>query len=903
MIQNYSKSVFLFLINILLVSNSFSQSNSSYDFEKGDQVNVALDELGDVKAWGIEFFVAFHGDTWKTTDQVFFERYLSDGERDIWLVSSMDSESNSLVLEFYLNSFTTEEEPLTLLIPDQDVLIGPDFNFILINYDGERLKLTFIGDNSKQFHSQLNIENALFPGNGYNFEFGGGGLETAYTMDEVHIMTDIQEYPDGFEAPREKYDSFDETILLWHFNEIGGSIIFDSSTLGNDGNIEGSGVWESLDAFDSSNSGTDPEPDPGSNSTNTIEVEVHLNESLGNGNVVLQLWLPDSDAAVVGLTRGEGTPSPNQGWRFQLTHPEIIANDGPYYLEVYFDLNNNSFHDNEEPFDSMGGIYTNDQAYEYVFLDLISGDEPEESSVQIVYIDPPIDIYEGNDAEIRVGIATEDEIVNVKFDYFIGGFNDLHTIQLGGIDDGALGGGDWTGIIPNDDVTLNGIIGRIIVEDILGYITESDQINIDVSYEEFLVTNTGSKSYKMISVPGYLERGNSLFDELGEENPEKWRTFHWKNGSYVESFSADIEPGKAYWIITAEPIDLIAGEGTSISLEDTFSISLNEGWNQIGNPFNFNPVFSYDDTQIQESIYRYNGSGYSISSNFEPGEGYWMYANEDTELALYFDKKLNRKILKKPFDWEGSISARINNYEDSNNKFGVISSASNEWDYLDRNEPPVIGQYILLAFDNSGWDERPGHYSVDIKESNLKGYKWPFFVESNESGSVSLDFEWTENLPFDWEIILIDKLIGKSTNLKENKSYDFISSSEKISRDFVFVTGPKDFSDRILSAYELLPDKFELEQNFPNPFNAITRVKFSLPSESMVAIEIYDLLGKKINTLSANKYYNAGNHMLVWNGKNNFGDIMSTGVYFLRIEAISKDEKTFNASRKMIMLK
>ena len=194
-------------------------------------------ELGDAEAWSIEFFVAFHGDTWRNADQIFFERYLSDGDRDIWLESSMDTESNSLVFEFYLDSFTPEDEPLALSIPEQDVLLGPAFNYVLVNYDGEELNLNFVGNNSKHFHSHLNIENALFPGNGYNFEFGGGGIESAYTMDEVHIMTDILEYPNGFEVPNVKHDPYDETILLWHFNEIGGSIIFDSSDFGNDGTI------------------------------------------------------------------------------------------------------------------------------------------------------------------------------------------------------------------------------------------------------------------------------------------------------------------------------------------------------------------------------------------------------------------------------------------------------------------------------------------------------------------------------------------------------------------------------------------------------------------------------------------------------------------------------------------
>ena len=158
-------------------------------------------------------------------------------------------------------------------------------------------------------------------------------------------------------------------------------------------------------------------------------------------------------------------------------------------------------------------------------------------------------------------------------------------------------------------------------------------------------------------------------------------------------------------------------------------------------------------------------------------------------------------------------------------------------------------------------------------------------------------------MPSDWDLILVDKSIGKMKNLKNSNSYDFICACENIDRQFVLIAGPKEFTERTINSYELLPKEFELSQNFPNPFNAITTVKFSLPSESMVSLEIYDLLGKKITTLSNDIIYSAGNHSLVWNGKNELGDILSTGVYFLRIEAISNSEKTYSASRKMIMLK
>ena len=76
MIKNFLKLVHIFSFTFFIAFNNslFSQiGNNSYDFEQGDEVNVALGELGDAEAWSIEFFIAFHGDTWRNADQIFSE--------------------------------------------------------------------------------------------------------------------------------------------------------------------------------------------------------------------------------------------------------------------------------------------------------------------------------------------------------------------------------------------------------------------------------------------------------------------------------------------------------------------------------------------------------------------------------------------------------------------------------------------------------------------------------------------------------------------------------------------------------------------------------------------------------------------------------------------------------------
>jgi len=374
----------------------------------------------------------------------------------------------------------------------------------------------------------------------------------------------------------------------------------------------------------------------------------------------------------------------------------------------------------------------------------------------------------------------------------------------------------------------------------------------------------------------------------------------------METGVARLNPGEAYWIITLDSWTLTGGSGESIDLEDPVSISLQSGWNQVGSPFNFTPnLYESEEGTVEPSFYRYTGSGYSTTTTMSPGEGYWVYAYSSTSLKVGFDsgQPLARESVSDQFDWRGNITARINGLDDSENVFGVMASAAEAWDAADRHEPPVIGDYISVSFDNRHWDERGGFYSTDVQSASADGHKWPFVVKTNQKGVVSLDFEWTQSLPSDWEIVLIDPATGTVKDLQTDPTYEIACACDDSGRDFVIVTGSPSFTRVAVEAYDVVPAEYQLAQNFPNPFNAVTTLRFSLPEESAVSIIIYDLLGQKIATLADRAYYSAGNHTLIWDGTDELGKMMSTGVYFYRMEALSGGKALFQDARKLIMLK
>ena len=101
-------------------------------------------------------------------------------------------------------------------------------------------------------------------------------------------------------------------------------------------------------------------------------------------------------------------------------------------------------------------------------------------------------------------------------------------------------------------------------------------------------------------------------------------------------------------------------------------------------------------------------------------------------------------------------------------------------------------------------------------------------------------------------------------------------------------------------AYEYepnLPDNFSLSQNYPNPFNPSTTIEFQLPQREYVTLSIYNTLGQKIRTL-INKELSAGSYKIEWDGKNEGGKSVSSGVYLYKLESAET-----SVSKKMMLLK
>jgi flagellar hook assembly protein FlgD len=94
-----------------------------------------------------------------------------------------------------------------------------------------------------------------------------------------------------------------------------------------------------------------------------------------------------------------------------------------------------------------------------------------------------------------------------------------------------------------------------------------------------------------------------------------------------------------------------------------------------------------------------------------------------------------------------------------------------------------------------------------------------------------------------------------------------------------------------------------LSGNYPNPFNPSTNIYYSLPYNSIVTIQIFDITGKLVKSFKQSNE-SAGHHSIVWNGKNSNNLDVASGVYMIRFFALSlENNEVFTKSGKMLLTK
>jgi len=425
--------------------------------------------------------------------------------------------------------------------------------------------------------------------------------------------------------------------------------------------------------------------------------------------------------------------------------------------------------------------------------------------------------------------------------------------------------------------------------------------------------------YNILSIPLNLTDSGirQVLDELGAYDKKKWRMFATLNNEYAEyseseSAFTDFEPGRGYWLIIGSPDesdDIFPGEGTTVEVTESqpFEITLTPGWNQIGNPYNFN--ISWDDV-IDEDINPGSSTEledlrtfkFTLNNNADVIErfsgGIVMAHSEITLKIPVLKNPVAQRLSNKPISgiegirnplhyatWRVDLKVETGGLTYSSASFGMDRNAKFSRDPLDRMRMPRFDDpeftYLDLTFEHPEYFYP--YFAKDIVPSG-DSHIWEFYISSNNA-EKEIRIQW-DNEYFgngDQELILFDVEKQRAFDMRKDSLY--ISSSTQIDRPFRIYYGPGSFIDSVLT-----PDRILLGEAYPNPFNKLVNIPFTLVDRQQgdadlyqVTLNVYNLMGQEVYR-SRERSYQPGFHEIGWDGKDKYGKALAQGTYIYMIQ-------------------
>lgn len=214
----------------------------------------------------------------------------------------------------------------------------------------------------------------------------------------------------------------------------------------------------------------------------------------------------------------------------------------------------------------------------------------------------------------------------------------------------------------------------------------------------------------------------------------------------------------------------------------------------------------------------------------------------------------------------------------------------------------------LSASFSATWDvpvaAELASFAAEVTPSDAVLLQWSAASQSNNLGWEV--FRSTDNVTFGK---IGDLIVGDGTT-DEFKSYNF-TDSQRPQADILYyylnqvdldgTSSRSNVIEVVLSstvvAQQVLPTATALLQNFPNPFNPETTIGFDLNQEVVVTLTVYDMAGQVVRTLIENQSMVTGHYKSVWDGRNESGAMVGSGIYFYQLNA-----GDFSSMKKMTLL-
>ncbi len=418
-----------------------------------------------------------------------------------------------------------------------------------------------------------------------------------------------------------------------------------------------------------------------------------------------------------------------------------------------------------------------------------------------------------------------------------------------------------------------------------------------------------STSYKMFGLPGVGTR--KVGDILPGTQNVDWRILRDTGKDttypiYYEDLNSGsvLKTGEAYWLLQRKDLNISRTDSLPpLASDGTYSIALHSGWNMISNPFNTSvqrtAVIAANGLPAGTLFWEQVGTTRTASgTTLEPFKGYY-FDNDTLSLTSlktpYSFGTTVAKLAKSPFvDWRVELMFDSEINTDRDNYIGIAPSVGNGRNELDQHEAPLSFDQGFLYFVRPEWDALHSRFATDMRPGLGAGQTWDFEVWNPRGGAGRITLLGLEGIPAGNQAVLVNALNTSPVDMRRNNVYTYQTSSTKM--QFKLIVGTKEYANGEIS--RLIPQAYQLAQNYPNPFNPSTTISYMIPAGTYVRLEILSLIGQRVRVLDEG-YRAAATYSVIWDGKDENRQTVSSGVYFCRLVAGGNAIRT----RKLVLVR
>lgn len=395
-------------------------------------------------------------------------------------------------------------------------------------------------------------------------------------------------------------------------------------------------------------------------------------------------------------------------------------------------------------------------------------------------------------------------------------------------------------------------------------------------------------------------------EDFGKYNIYRWRFWDFENGDRREYTGGltDVATGRGYWLITKKAAGFNTGAGVTVTANDDapYLIPLKQGWNLIGNPYRFNlswaDVRAYNLTlgDTVEPVFTFTGIN-TESNRVDRFSGGWVFADQPYTLRIPVRKNpaVQREampgVLEMPSatveeaEWTMPLWVEAGEVKNYLSGFGMRPDARVSRDAHDRINLPRLDQYAEVVFPHPEYFAP--RFMRDIQPTDKRNV-WEFEVQSNlEKEVVTLRWNPVVARSSARKMVLLDLDRQVVTDMAEAERYGFLYQDRPQRFKVLYGTAEE-------VAEWLKPEWVHIGDPQPNPFTGSVTAQVSIPesgSDFNVSYVIWDELGRKVATGNAGQL-SAGFHEITWDGVDNQGNAVATGLYLMQVSVSGGGQST-----------